>query len=472
MSSSAGKWYHICGTWDASNKKVSVYRDGELAASGNSTVTTFNNISSTVNLVYGGEWDICDFRMYDHSLSAKEVKEISKALVLHYKLDETYGMTNMAAGKASTCYNNYGTGMTYTKTDINESYMGQKVYRWTYTMVNDSCVSGFKSGYHSRGIYGSPTYFGASGSNISFVYWIYYRPQTSGLTAGGTASNIGGWTEIPREYVGDGWWRVGQYRTNNTSTRITTDNIFTSLNWPYAGVGSSCTIDFVEMGWLLSGTTSIPSNFVDGNSVVHDCSGYLNNGDVSASQQACISSSDTARYDASVLSNNPSAYSVISCPVDFSIDKFTFSAWRKPIQNTTSDNTSAMEIMLNIGSIKTIHFFTYINYPYTQISGTTAVVYPYKYVDYWNDGNWHMMTTTYDGNAGIIYIDGEEIHRVEGNAGKINGDKITIFTRNELLSDFRIYGTALSPDDVKELYHTAASVDNHGNFFCGELKEV
>lgn len=33
---------------------------------------------------------INDFRIYDHCLSAKEIEEIAKGLILHYKLDDPY----------------------------------------------------------------------------------------------------------------------------------------------------------------------------------------------------------------------------------------------------------------------------------------------------------------------------------------------------------------------------------------------
>jgi hypothetical protein len=39
------------------------------------------------------------------------------------------------------------------------------------------------------------------------------------------------------------------------------------------------------------------------------------------------------------------------------------------------------------------------------------------------------------------------------------------------LNDFRAYATALSAEDIAELYHTAASIDSQGNLFCGEVVE-
>jgi len=40
------------------------------------------------------------------------------------------------------------------------------------------------------------------------------------------------------------------------------------------------------------------------------------------------------------------------------------------------------------------------------------------------------------------------------------------------MSDFRIYATALTPEQVKELYHTSMSIDNNGNIHARELVEL
>ena len=38
-------------------------------------------------------------------------------------------------------------------------------------------------------------------------------------------------------------------------------------------------------------------------------------------------------------------------------------------------------------------------------------------------------------------------------------------------ADFRIYATALSAEDIAELYHTAAIVDNQNNMYTYEYVE-
>ena len=117
-----GTWYHLCGTWDAKNKKLAAYVNGELVKELTSTLTSYNNISSTINLVYNGSWNINDFRFYDHCLSPKEVKEIAKGLVLHYPLNDAYleETSNLFTypTPGSSCTNSYGWDKTLHKDAI------------------------------------------------------------------------------------------------------------------------------------------------------------------------------------------------------------------------------------------------------------------------------------------------------------------------------------------------------------------
>jgi hypothetical protein len=55
----------------------------------------------------------------------------------------------------------------------------------------------------------------------------------------------------------------------------------------------------------------------------------------------------------------------------------------------------------------------------------------------------------------------------------MNGwDSGTSYTTNDMsISDFRIYATALTPEQIKELYNTSMSIDNNGNIHVRELVE-
>lgn len=91
-------WYHACVTFEKTANKISVYLNGVREHV--STLTKevkFLPKKLSVNrwsVGYTGYMSTCyynDIRFYDHALSAKEVKEISKGLMLHYNFNEIVG---------------------------------------------------------------------------------------------------------------------------------------------------------------------------------------------------------------------------------------------------------------------------------------------------------------------------------------------------------------------------------------------
>ena len=88
-------WHHLCLTYSKLKAQLLLYVDGNLEY----TLNNYNNSSRDDKIVifdwsttydntnYRPACKLNDVRIYDHCLSQKEVKEISKGLVLHYKLD-------------------------------------------------------------------------------------------------------------------------------------------------------------------------------------------------------------------------------------------------------------------------------------------------------------------------------------------------------------------------------------------------
>lgn len=96
------------------------------------------------------------------------------------------------------------------------------------------------------------------------------------------------------------------------------------------------------------------------------------------------------------------------------------------------------------------------------------------------DGLWHHLAATFDGNNIKRYVDGELIH-TESVSGTLTttsmlyvstyGTDLTYGNVNMYENDIRVYATALSSDQVKQLYEVGASVANNGTVLAYEFME-
>ena len=141
------------------------------------------------------------------------------------------------------------------------------------------------------------------------------------IRVGGTASNIGRWTEIPPVAVGNGWYRVGQYR-DGTVTEDKTDSIFTSFYTPSAESGIPITIDWASPH-LLANTTVIPP-YDYSTSKVQDSSGYGYDGTVVGTPTL---NNNSARYSISTYLDTGVNTRIVTPILNFDPRAVTLSIW-------------------------------------------------------------------------------------------------------------------------------------------------
>lgn len=98
-------------------------------------------------------------------------------------------------------------------------------------------------------------------------------------------------------------------------------------------------------------------------------------------------------------------------------------------------------------------------------------------------GEWHYYTFIYNGKNIQWYKDGTfQSEKAFSNADDLKSFSAIVigftkaggvYRKNDCyMSDFRIYTTALSADDVKSLYQNSAYIDNQGNIHGAIYKEV
>lgn len=353
---------------------------------------------------------INDFRIYDHALSPMEVKQISQGLILHYPLN------------AKNLFNYHAT--TYAKSFAPSGNI-QNTTGWA---ISDYIP-----------IFPNQSYLGI------------------GLSAGGSNTY------------------AVLYDVNKNKTRtileVANQNLIVNSNQNEYYIRLSIRDFNHEL------TTT--AKFLENNDIQYDTSGYCNNG---IKVGTFDYDNDTPKYN---VSTKIAASATGIKLTNFSIGNiWSMSVWFKyPSQDNTG--WKALVILNNSGSDSDLQFGNYINCNDGRIQYSANGKYNSSSV-HLIFGEWNHLVSTYDGTTLRCYFNGEykasltpgQTLSNKSNLGvgfKSNAVDFSTFgasMTNGLLSDVRVYTTALSADDVKSLYQNSAYIDNQGNIYGAIYEEV
>lgn len=474
----ANTWYHVGFTYDGS--KIRFYVNGVLDGTSNYTgmyvpedyltlgcwslsgSTGGNRYSGYLFLGY-----INDVRVYNHVLSAKEVKEISKGLVLHYNFEDPWiePTTNVLAGK-SLGFGNRWTNVTtypdgYTPKDrvlkrvTNDPYFG-----YANTFLTDV---------------GSPSVW--AGKYITLSCWYYRATSTDPkismdvYASNGTTNYNSCTTSVSSTNLNV----VGVWTKAIIIRRFKTDmSAYTKLTYiPGCSGGNNADTLYMADPQIeikdhatpyVSGTRSVGT--------VYDNSGYGYNGtafpDGTTGNLPITTNSGIGKYSMYFRGNN-TAVQTPDLSTLIHDGNYTIACW---FMHTDEWCTRSYETIYGGPS----------GFEIEMKNSTTNS--PLLYAFSWNKGSvayslneWHQFVMTRTTSGTVWYLDG--VQAFTGTAGSIpSGDYfIGAWKTNAqqnyrgYVADFKIFATALSADDILAEYQRKAAIDKSGNLFTGEFIE-
>lgn len=443
-------WYHLGFTWSGSDGKLLLYLNGSKVAESNVPSSANYDIASTFNLPYDGPRYLNDVRVYDHCLSAKEVKELAKGLVLHYKLAGP-GQPNLAKNTFGTEENGYTVpssggsegGPRYAVSGIE----GGK----TYT------VSAYIKGSANMNLYtinsgGNVAYPWVDKSSMSTDYKFYSLTFTM-ATGRGTTNEIyicTRWTTTPTP--GD-WFKILP-----NSVKIEEGSVATP--------------------WCPNPADALYSAMGYNNNIEYDCSGFGNNGTKSGAEM--IWDINSPRYTTSYKFIGSGQKISVAKKIVPQLTDATFSVWFYRSDYGPQTHESLITILDD--PINNVHNYFEIETKYSSTNDTRIWVYnganaPVSKTNAYELNKWTHVAVTLNSTQIKLYINGELVstgtsHTLPDKAnywiGSYNGSQS--FKGN--ISDVRIYATELSAEDIAELYHSAVIVDNTGKSYAYEYFEA
>lgn len=556
-------WYHVCVVRKKDVGKY-LYINGILDKSTTTTgtPTIINSSLYSIGRCQNGATTISgnplngylnDVRFYDHALSVAEIKDISKGLCLHYKLDDFYGADNLIVngyGELGT-ENWNGASTSYISTteipsdhpEIKASfYNGNSTKEYIpITTSHSYTVSGYIKAMSGRT---GSTYPSIFPYDIDKKFIDYYKTKdgfnnnaymttlSQPLHKGDTvihATDLSAWTTGENYYFHVAIFgykdslgqlypdmtytqdapsfgtRTDKSNIDKTNNTITLKAAFTGEDrpagtvicqstegstyyYPWGGINLTTITDWTfktatfkpmnanrlkyaaYIRWSTYGSSYIAGNRIVDNMLttteVVDSSGYGNHGTKSGNISVSYNS---PRYDVDTVFDSGSHIYTPALSTAGIANSYTFSWWGKFTKHTS-------HMMWGFSDGNRLNLYMASKFYWNTGDGTSNSfnISTSTYAD----NNWHHFVVTGDGTVTKLYIDGlfkanASVYKgVTGTTIYLNGwDSGTNYNFNGQLSDFRIYATALSAEDVLALYNVGARVFKNGMMAGYELKE-
>ena len=465
----AGTWYHFAIVSDGNSIKTFIngIQSNVITTYSNNPTKMFTQLTlfkrGTQN-VYGKN-SLNDVRVYDHCLSYKEISELAKGLILHYRLSKP--LPNLLKNSTFNNTQNWG--------GVNGSSISTIVYD------EKKCLTGTKG--TSNNLFCQTTNINYTAGTIQKYKFsaLIYSPTSATIQAN-IWINSGGWKSIGNvsfdngTSLNEGWNYVTATITANNSSysgqiifSLGTSGTTIYLTYPKIEEGEKIT------NFIPNESDTLYSALGYNSDIELDCApaGNQNDGTIVGTITAAA---DSPRYESSYYFNGSSYINAgDACRIK---DAITVSCWVKP--ETTSG--SPVSCIQSGGWGWQSNLTSYLG---TNNNGSNAYVGSKSLST--ATGVWMHIALTFDGTTVSNYLNGSlvsaatcpkrEIYYNTNGAlfigGECDGNMNTptsIYKGN--ISDVRIYCTALSSSDIAELYQTAAQVDKDGNVYAYEFKEA
>lgn len=496
------EWTHLCSIFN--NGVSQLYKNGVYIGKKTNMIGFDSDASNTcigretyANGYFGFNGLINDVRIYDHALSPREVKEISRGLILHYPLNRAgFGQDNLLLNTNFNIQYNQTSGWDTTKngTKLASSWGGYNAgvsnastvyhahlkqldgeYVYEYIRTTDETWLGIaQSGLQSKLIAGEKYVFSweqycVEGNNYSTGGLYYY-------TTGATSANfhLGLFNGSYNRQIGK--WQKFVY----TFTAPQNGDYSKYMQWYIYGHAGGIGKIYIRRPKLEKGEISTPwtPNPADpeytalglNDGTIYDCSGYQYNGinnNVIYKNEYIIKS---PKYNSCACFNGTNSYIYKDSNTP---EAKSASFWVK------FNNLDNQVVFADYKSH--LAFGIYSNYLVLSCNETNTIYRKTVLKSVLTIDKFYFITIVRADDGILLYINGklQDYHSITDHWPGGMTDKFTIGCRsnyttllNGNLSDFRIYATALSAEDVKELYNVSASVDRKNNFYTYEYNEI